>query len=69
MAHRSNGLAQHLRAFFATLAPAGWRSTAHDRSDERHQLATELLRTLSPQVLAATGHWRRLAPAARDRKD
>ena len=64
MAHSATGLARQLRAFFATLSGAGRRNTAHHRSDERDQLATELLKTLSPQVLAATGHWKRLAPAA-----
>ena len=65
MAHRSHGLARHLKIFLATLAGAGPRAKAR----ERDQLATELLKTLSPQVLAETGHWRSLAPAALAARD
>jgi hypothetical protein len=59
MAH---GLAQRLKAFLDALPRAGSRGKAP--ADQRRRLATELLGTLSPQVLAATGHWRRMAPAA-----
>jgi hypothetical protein len=68
MARRMRRLTRHLRTFFATVSAVGGGRRARVRAAERQQLATELLVTLSPEVLAQTGHWRRMAPAARAAK-
>jgi len=65
MARKSIGLANRLAAFFAALA-ASDRPSRRRRlpDDEKHRLAVQLLGTLSPQVLAETGHDKRQARRA-----